>query len=119
MNKFSEYLLGYKEDGMNYLRANVPELQRLESLVDLTNLKLVNEPNDFKVTDLGLLMLRYQATAPTLFPHVRKNIISSGIAKKNNMLYRSIKCKGKSDESYSLKMGFYGNRLQIYLTVTK
>lgn len=114
MNPFDEHLAKYREEGIEYLRTNVPEVQRVEALDDLQNLKLV------KQSDLDIiLMLKYEATAPTLFPAVRQRLLDRDVAKRHNMLYTSLKNEGTPDEVYNVTMGFYGNRLQISLDVHK
>ncbi|MBU3940854.1 MAG: hypothetical protein KKH88_02940 [Nanoarchaeota archaeon] len=112
MNPFDEHLARYREQGIEYLRANVPEIQRLESLDDLENLELIG------TTDLGeFLKLQYEANAPNLFPAVRQRLIESGLAKRHNMLHTSVENQGSPDEAYNVTMGFYGNKLQISLDV--
>jgi hypothetical protein len=112
MNNFDEHLAIYRQEGINYLRANVPEIRRIESLDDLKNLTLTRQ------RDLDLLLiLQYEATAPTLFPAVRQRLMDAGVAKRHNMLHTSVKNEGKPDEVYNVTMGFYGARLQISLDV--
>ncbi|HJX05793.1 MAG TPA: hypothetical protein VJ461_03720 [Candidatus Nanoarchaeia archaeon] len=112
MNKFNEHLALYYKEGASYLRANVPEIQRIEALDELHDLKLVKQVN---LNDI--LILQYQATAPTLFPAVRQRLIDRGIAKRHDMLHTSVRNKGTQDEVYNVTMGFYGNTLQISLDV--
>ena len=114
MNPFDEHLAKYREEGIEYLRANIPEIKKLESLDDLKNLKLIKQ-NDMSV----ILILEYEANAPTLLPAVRQRLIEKGMGKEHNMLHTSIKNKGKPDEAYNIMMGFYGNKLQISLDVYK
>ncbi|MBI4453901.1 hypothetical protein HY636_04630 [Candidatus Woesearchaeota archaeon] len=114
MNAFDEHLARYRQEGIEYLRANLPEIQRVESLDDLKDLKLTRH------TDIGvILMLQYEATAPTLFPAVRQRLMDAGVAKRHNMLHTSLKNEGTPDEVYNVTMGFYGAKLQISLDVHK
>ncbi|MBT3985473.1 hypothetical protein HOD38_05265 [archaeon] len=114
MNLFSKHLEGYKKEGIKYLRLNVPEIQRIESLKELEDITLLKE------TDGGIVfVLEYDIKAPALFPHVRKKIIESGIAKRHNVLNTSVENEGTPEEIYSIVLGFYGNDLQIHLKVHK
>ena len=114
MNQFEEHLIRYMQEGMEYLRANVPEIQRVESLDDLKDLKLT------KHTDLSeILVLQYEATALTLFPAVRQRLIDKGVAKRHNMLCTSVLNEGTASELYRVTIGFYGARLQVSLDIHK
>jgi len=114
MNAFYEHLAKYREEGIEYLRANIPEIQKVEALDDLQDLKLVGQ------TDLDrILILQYEANAPSLFPAIRQRLLDEGIAKRRNMLHTSVKNEGTPDEVYNVTMGFYGNKLQISLDVHK
>ena len=109
MRLFKEYLEGYKTKGIDYLRRNVPEIQRLESFEKFENLRFVSG------RDLGdILIIEYEARAPSLFPAVRQRLIDEGIAKRHNMLHTSL-----GNELYNVTMGFFGNSLQISLNVCK
>ena len=112
MDRLVEHLARYRKEGIEYLRANVPEIKRVESLDDLKDLKLARQ------TDLGeILILQYEAIAPTLFPAVRQRLIDRGVAKRHNMLHTSMKNEGTPNEVYNVTMDFYGARLQISLDV--
>lgn len=112
---FREYLAGYVREGPLYLRLNVPEVQRLEALDDLHDLRFVKDENVSYLT----VILQYEATAPVLFPHVRQRLIDHGVAKRHNMLSTEVKNRGTADEVYRVRMGFYGNMLQIALAVRR
>ncbi len=110
MNPFDGHLTRYREEGIEYLRANVPEIQRFEALDDLHDLKLVRE------TDYAdILILEYEAAAPSLFPAVRQGLLERTVAKRHNMLHTYVENEGTPDEVYNVTMGFYGNKLQISL----
>ena len=112
MNQFDEHLARYRQEGISYLRANIPEIQRVESFADLKDLTLRRR------TDLGeILILQYEATAPTLFPAVRKRLMEAGVANGHSILHTQIKNKGTKDEVYNVTMGFYAARLQISIDV--
>ena len=114
MNRFDEHLAKYKKSGMEYLKANVPEIQRIESLDDFLELTFIKD------IDAGeVLMLQYEAKAPSLFPYVRQRLIDKGVVKKHNMLHTSRKNIGTPDEIYNVIMGFYGSALQISIDVNK
>ena len=111
MNAFDVYLSKYLLEGEDYIKI-IPEIQRLESLDDLHDLNLSRSD------DLGdILFVRYEALAPELFPHVRQRLIDSGMAKRHNVLSTGRRNKNTPDETYNVRMGFYGKRLQISLTV--
>ncbi len=112
MINFKDHLTGYRRQGVDYLGENVPQIQKLVALDDLHNLKFI------KGHDLGrILRLGYEAVAPSLIPHVRKNLMERGIGKKHDFLFCSSKNKGKEDGSYTVIMGFYRKKLQISLEV--
>ena len=114
MTSFEEHFAKYRQEGIEYLRANFPEVQRIESLDVLKDLKLI------KQTDLDcIVVLEYEATAPDLFPAVRKNFIERGIVKRYNVSWTGIKNKGTADERYEIMLCFYGASLQIYLDLGK
>lgn len=115
MDQFNEHMVRYRKEGIKYLRENIPEIQRIESLDDLQDLELVKE------TDLPdmVLVLRYKANTPSLFPAVRQRLLDKNVAKKHNMLHTSLRNRGTLDEFYRVTMGFYGNRLLISLDVRK
>ena len=114
MNRFDEHLAGYRKSGMEYLSANVPEIKRIEALEDFSELTFIKD------TDAGLiLVLQYEAKAPSLFPYVRKELLDIGVAKEHNMLRISRKNIGTPEEIYNVVMGFYGSALQISIDVHK
>ncbi len=114
MNRFDEHLAGYRKSGMEYLSANVPEIKRIEALEDFSELTFIKD------TDAGeVLMLQYEAKAPSLFPYVRQSLIDKGVAKKHNMIRISKKNEGTPEEIYNVLMGFYGIALQISIDVHK
>jgi len=105
----------YQGKDLDFLKQNLPEIKRLESLEDLEDLKLVRLKNEAPL----VVTLEYVARAPTFFPHVRKNLIDNGIAKKHNILGTTRKNRDTHEERYGVIMGFYGNRLQLYLELSK
>ena len=114
MINIDEYLEGYRQEGIQYLKSNVPEIKKLESLDELHNLKLTQG------SDLGIiLVLKYEAKAPELFPAVRQRLIDKSIAKRHNFIGTRQENKGTPEETYMVHMGFYGSKLQIVLTVHK
>ena len=114
MTVYDDYLEGYKEKGVDFLRENVPEVQKFEACDVLTDLRLIKD------TDMDVsIVLHYVARAPSLIPSVRKKLIELGLAKQSNMMYSSVRNKGTEDEVYSVTMGFYGKKLQINLNLIK
>ena len=114
MNSFDKHIVRYREKVSEYLRANVPEIQKLESLDDLQDLRLT------KAAELDrILMLQYEAKGTNLFPQVRQRLIDKGIAKRHNMIGTHVDKKGTYEETYCLNMGFYGSTLRISLKVYK
>jgi hypothetical protein len=114
MNNFDEYLTQYKKSGMTYLRTNIPEIQKIESLDGLKDLKLQSEN---QIQDM--LILKYETTASNVFPTIRQRLIESGKVNKNNIMYTSTRNKGTPKETYNIGLSFYGARLQIHLEVHK
>jgi len=114
MNNFDEQLIQYKKSGMNYLRTNIPEIQKIESLDALKDLKLKSEN---QIEDI--IILKYETTAPDLFPAIRQKLINSGKINKNNVMYTSTRNKGTPNETYNIGLSFYGAKLQIHLEVHK
>ena len=113
MNPFEKHLERYREEGIDYLRANVPEVQRVESLEELQDLRLVRQ------SDLGsTLMLMYEAAAPSLFPAVRQRLIDRGFG-RHHMVSGKREKRGTPEETCRVTMGFYGSMLQISLKVRK
>ena len=114
MASSEEHFTRYRQEGIRYLRVNIPEVQKIESLDILKDLKLIRQ------IDLDeIVILQYEATAPDLFPAVRKNFIEMGIVKKHNVSWTGIKNKGTADERYEIMLCFYGASLQIYLDIGK
>lgn len=114
MGVYEDYLEGYREKGVDFIRTNVPEVKEFENCSVLQDLKLL------KHTDMDVsIVLHYVARAPDLFPSVRKRIIELGLAKQGNMMYSSLRNKGTENEIYNITMGFYGKKLQINLNLLK
>jgi hypothetical protein len=114
MSAFDLYLAIYDDKGLDYLRKHLPEVQRLENLNELQDLKLVD-----KKSDGGILTLDYKARAPSLFPAVRQRLIDQGVVKRHNVLCTFRRYADTSLEDYRLILGFYGDALQIHLALTK
>ena len=118
MNRFEQCLDMCNSGFRNVLRRNIPEVKKLESLDDLKDLRLVKI--DDYIPGLGDgLSLEYQASAPTLFPHVRQRLIDKGIAKPHNIECTSLENEGTPHEVYAVIIKFYRGRLEISLYVTK
>lgn len=114
MGTFDKHFEGFRKHGADYVRRNFPEVQRIELMDELNKLKLTG------ATDLGdIIMMEYEAFAPSLFPYVRKSLIDKGIAKKHNILDIKRENRDGLHEKYRTRMGFYGSKLQIALTVTR
>jgi hypothetical protein len=112
MKRFEEIMIRYKEEGLAYLRANVPEIQRIESFSGLHNLRVK------KQADLDdILFLHYDAKAPELFHAVRQRLIDAGVAKRHNVIRMWIENKGMPDELYRVDLRFYGSSLLVHLDV--
>jgi len=115
MDTFDKHFEGFREHGADYLRKNLPEVQRIESMDELHGLNLTGARSLVG----NIIFMAYEASAPSLFPHVRQRLIDKGIAKRHNMLDTLIENEGTPSETYRTHMGFYGSRLQIALTVRK
>jgi len=114
MGAFDLYRAIYEDKGIDYLRKHLPEVQRLENLDKLQDLKLVGEKSGG-----GILTLDYKARAPSLFPAARQRLIDQGVVKKHNILCTFRRYANNPSEDYRLILGFYGDALQIHLALTK
>ena len=95
------------------LKQKVPQIERLESLDSLNDLRLtrmdVGEENP-------IFMAFYEGIATDdLYPHVRANLIKQGVINRGNALYSSCKNRGQSDEYESVRFGVSGSSIQIIL----
>ena len=95
------------------LRQKVSQIDRLESLDSLRNLRLtrmdVGEDNP-------IFMAFYEAVASQdLYPHVRANLIKKGVLGRNNVLNSSIKNRGQADEYETVGFCVSGSSIQVCL----
>ena len=60
-------------------------------------------------------VVKLNVVAPKLFPHARATLIENGIVKESNVL----RVERKDDEVQRLRLGFYGNALQVVLNIRK
>ncbi|MFH1589824.1 MAG: hypothetical protein ABIB43_04625 [archaeon] len=126
MSKFDKHFKKYEAEGVNYLRENIPELQKIESLDELQDLKFIKE--DYvgaKITGIpnlsytSIIMLWYEAKAPELFPNIEQKLINKKVVQKKNLLYKSKTMRKESEDYHTTHIGFYENQLQIVLSLRK
>jgi len=95
--------------------ARVPAIQKLESLESLVGLNLISVER----TALEMVNLKYSATAPNIYPRIRKELLEKGVVKKHNFFDHGELNKGCPSEYVREVFRFYGSRLWVYLTVYK
>lgn len=112
MRKFAHEVLnnsGVREA----LRQRVSQIDRLESLDSLRDLRLtrmeVGEENP-------IFTAFYKGIASNeLYPHVRANLIKRGVINRGNAIDSGISNKGQPDEYESVRFGVSGNYIQVVL----
>ena len=89
----------------------VPAIQKLESLDSLVDLNLT------RIIDRGnnMLVLKYSANAPAIYPNIRKELLDKGIAKTHNFF--GALCENVPAHHVREVLKYYGSRLQVFLTV--
>lgn len=94
------------------LRQRVAQIDRLESLEGLKDLRLTG----LQVSENNVCLIDYQAIASQeLYPNVRARIIEKGVVTRNNIIRTSVDNKGQTDESEGVTFGVSGNSIQVYL----
>jgi len=92
------------------LREKVPSIDRLENLDSLRDLSLT------RMQTKSPFMVWYEGTAShELYPHLRANLIQSGVINRNNTLDSSIKNKDQQDEYEEVRFGVLGNSIQVII----
>ena len=112
MTKFETKLKDLRDDVRENLKEAFPEVNRLESLTELEDLKLTGIKDEE-----GVLILSYRASSRS-YPAIRKLLLERGVAKNHNIVsggrwgefYRK-------HSQYSAHLGYYGSNLQIFLDV--
>ncbi len=94
------------------LRKSTQEIERLESLDSLRDLRLTSLSTD------SFIGLSYEATATSaMYPHVRAKLIEAGVIKRHNVVGTRVGNQGQSDEYESLHLAFHGSSVQAFLKV--
>ena len=101
---FDKHLEKYRSKGIDHLRKNVPQIQRIESSKKLGNLRFIGHE------DLGtVLKLQYDAKVPFSLRNIEQRLISAGLAKRRHILGT----RYERNEESNVELGFYGYALQI------
>jgi len=94
------------------LRIRVPEIEKLENLDGLRNLRLTSLKTE------SIILLSYEATATSdFYPYVRSKLINAGVIKHSKVDFKKRINKGQPDEYESLHLCFYGANVQAFLKV--
>lgn len=97
------------------LRKNVPQINKLEGLVDLTNLKVISINAKEKI-----VVIFYEGVASReLYPDVGKKLIEKEVIRKDNLMNSRIANKGQDNEYEEVYIGlnlpdYY--RVRVFLT---
>lgn len=97
------------------LRQKVPQIDRLESLDSLRDLRLTR----MEVGEENLLFMAcYEGTATVdLYPNVSDNLVEQGVINKENVLDYFRVNMGESDEHETVRFGVSNNSIQVFLKV--
>jgi hypothetical protein len=95
------------------LRQKVPEINRLEELAYIRDLRLTRmEAGE----ESPIFMALYEGIASSdLYPHVRANLIKYGVINRGNVIDSSSRNKGRPDEYESVSFGISGSSIQVVL----
>ncbi len=126
MTKIETKLAHFREGIRENSREAFPEVNRLESLTELENLRLKSIKDDKRV-----LILEYEAVSEE-YPNIRRLLINGGVAKKYNIRYggrihpddlihhQANDINGefyREHCQYETHLTYYGASLQIFLKV--
>ena len=107
---------GVADNPSQHLLDTVPELNQVRDHPALNRIAPIR-------TNLLLLepvvIFEYAALAPDLFPHVKKNLIAEGVAKRHNILYTPHRNKDTPEALCKAQLSYFGGALQVFLYVGK
>ena len=103
-------------EGERYLRKNVPELMRLESVESLKNLELFKA--DWFADCMVIVAYRARVESPP-YPRIGKVLIDAGAATGENIVSSKIRNKGMLSEYVRLHLAYYDGDLSVVLSVRK
>src|SRR3989344_2910564 len=96
------------------LASSFPDVRKLEGL---ENLDVLHLSCIFLLDDI--VLVKYYAHAPKIYPNVKKELIQRKMAEEQNIFHDELINKGMPNEHVDTRLEYYSNSLQIFLQVYK